>query len=65
MQLETFIELAGRVMEIIESREFLNVIFTGGWASQITRQLIRHNQEELVKSYSEILERLIEDGLGD
>ena len=52
-------------MEIIESREFLNVIFTGGWASQITRQLIKHSQEELVKGYSEILESLIEEGLGD
>jgi len=28
---------AERIIEIIESREFLNVIFTGGWASQLTR----------------------------
>ena len=65
MQVETFIEIAGRIIEIIQTREFLNVIFTGGWASQITRQLIKHNDEEIVKRYSQVLEQLIEEGLGD
>ena len=65
MQLEKINEIASRIMEIIESREFLNVIFTGGWASQITRQLIKNNDEEMVKRYSQILEQLIEEGLGD